>query len=144
MGSDPNWAFGYVPTATEWNAEWASKADEFSVLKYGADPTGVGNSTAAVQAAIAALPAGGGRIHFPAGTYTLTCGQVSFPSGTTVSGDGDGTMIQAAAGGTTYLLDFSGTDTNTLNTFCCHGQLQHRRQEPDQRWHDHRHVQWLR
>lgn len=119
MGSNPGWTLGYVPSPTEWNNQFGGKADEVSVLKYGADPTGVGNSTAAVQAAIAALPADGGRIHFPAGTYTLTCGQCSFPSGTTVSGDGTGTLIQCAAGGTTYLFDFSGSDPNTINTYSC-------------------------
>lgn len=37
----------------------------------GADPTGVANSAPAFQAAINALPAGGGAIYVPPGTYTL-------------------------------------------------------------------------
>ncbi len=44
----------------------------FSVLYYGADPTGVADSTTAIQGAInAAQTAGGGMIWFPAGTYMI-------------------------------------------------------------------------
>lgn len=50
-----------------------------SVIDYGADPTGVSDSTSAFQAAINALP-DGGTINVPFGTYTLTS-TVSFPNG---------------------------------------------------------------
>lgn len=44
--------------------------DRVSVLDFGADPTGVDDSTAAIQAAIDAVyAAGGGEIWVPAGTY---------------------------------------------------------------------------
>jgi len=48
----------------------------FNVLDYGADPTGVANSSTAFQAAINALVATGksGRIDIPAGTYRMTSG----------------------------------------------------------------------
>jgi hypothetical protein len=45
----------------------------FNVLDYGADPTGVASSTAAIQAAIdAAFAAGGGVVSIPAGTFKVT------------------------------------------------------------------------
>jgi len=48
-----------------------------SVVSFGADPSGATDSTAAIQAAISALPATGGVVYLPAGTYqvssTLTC-----------------------------------------------------------------------
>src|SRR5260221_14538046 len=43
-----------------------------SVLKYGADPTGVSDSTTAINNAIAAMPSAGGALYFPAGTYTVS------------------------------------------------------------------------
>lgn len=44
-----------------------------SVVDYGADPLGVANSTAAIQAAIDYVSgAGGGTVYFPRGTYILT------------------------------------------------------------------------
>lgn len=44
-------------------------ADINSVRNYGATGNGVTNDTAAVQAAIDAIPASGGTVYFPAGTY---------------------------------------------------------------------------
>ena len=48
-----------------------------SVVAYGGDPAGAADSTPAFQAAVSALPAGGGVIYLPAGTYllsgTVTC-----------------------------------------------------------------------
>jgi hypothetical protein len=47
-----------------------------SVVDYGADPTGVSDSTAAIQAAMAAVRqtsfAGGGALYFPPGTYIVS------------------------------------------------------------------------
>ena len=40
-----------------------------NVLDFGADPTGVVNSSTAIANAISALPAGGGVVTFPPGTY---------------------------------------------------------------------------
>jgi hypothetical protein len=48
-----------------------------NVVSCGADPSGVTDSTTAIQSAISALPATGGVVYLPAGTYlvsgTLTC-----------------------------------------------------------------------
>ena len=43
-----------------------------NVLDYGADPTGVADSTAAIQAAITSLGANGGAVWLPQGTYKVT------------------------------------------------------------------------
>jgi hypothetical protein len=43
-----------------------------SVVTYGADPTGVVDSAAAINAAIAALPTDGGQVYFPPGDYRVT------------------------------------------------------------------------
>lgn len=42
-----------------------------SVLDYGADPTGVSDSTSSIQAAVNAAPSGG-AVYFPSGTYKIT------------------------------------------------------------------------
>jgi Pectate lyase superfamily protein len=48
-----------------------------NVVSYGADPSGAADSTSAIQDAINAMPAAGGVVYVPAGTYkvsaTLTC-----------------------------------------------------------------------
>jgi hypothetical protein len=58
-------------TATVATPAW------INVVSQGADPTGSADSTAAIQAAINALPATGGVVYLPAGTYkvstTVTC-----------------------------------------------------------------------
>lgn len=46
-------------------------AETVSVLDFGADPTGVSDSTIAIQAAIDALP-NGGYVNFPPGTYAIS------------------------------------------------------------------------
>ena len=57
-----------------------------------ADPTGVADSTSAINAAISALPASGGVVYFPAGTYKLS-GVLTVGSGVTLRGDGPQTSI---------------------------------------------------
>ena len=42
------------------------------VTQFGADPTGVADSTTAIQNALDALPAGGGCVYLPSGTYMVT------------------------------------------------------------------------
>jgi polygalacturonase len=49
----------------------AKLRETVSVTDFGADPTGVADCTAAINAAIAALPATGGTILFPAGSYRV-------------------------------------------------------------------------
>jgi hypothetical protein len=49
-----------------------SAVDWLNVVSYGADPTGINDSAPAINAALAALPAGGGTVYLPAGTYKLS------------------------------------------------------------------------
>lgn len=49
-----------------------AKAGIFSVAAYGAVGDGSTNNDTAIAAAIAAIPAQGGVLHFPAGTYNIT------------------------------------------------------------------------
>jgi len=55
-------------------------ADNYSVRNYGATGDGVTNDTAAVQAAIDAIPASGGTVYFPPGTYLCNVRVGSFIS----------------------------------------------------------------
>ena len=44
----------------------------YNVLDYGADPTGVADSTSAFQSAIAAAKSAAGTVYVPMGTYIIT------------------------------------------------------------------------
>jgi hypothetical protein len=73
---------------------------------YGADPTGVADSTSAIQAAInAANTAGGGVVYFPAGTYLVT------PSGSPAVGL---TLMGASAGYQNVRLVGAGPQASTI------------------------------
>ncbi len=65
-------------------------AEGYSVKRFGAQGDGKADDTRAAQSAIeAALKAGGGRIHFPAGRYRITR-SLRFPSMERVDVTGDG------------------------------------------------------
>lgn len=60
-----------------------------NVKDYGAFGDGVTDDTAAIAAALAALPVGGGTVYFPPGTYVITA-PIAIPrSGTRLVGDGE-------------------------------------------------------
>lgn len=77
----------------------------------GADPAGTADSTAAIQAAINALPAGGGTVRLPAGTYKLTSALTGV-TGLTLQGDGSSatTLSQTS----TSANGLSGTDLSNI------------------------------
>lgn len=111
---------GYIQTGTGATATTvqAKLRQTISVIDYGADKTGVADSTTALTNAIAALPSTGGSIYFPAGTYKLT--STVTVTGKTVSfyGDGSGQTTGTTAGsflkfyslGTSPGLVFDGVD----------------------------------
>jgi hypothetical protein len=75
---------------------------------YGAVGNGTTDDTAAVRAALAV----GGRIHFPAGTYIIdpvTAGWLAVASGTTITGEGDSTILKIKSGCGGYPCVFSST-----------------------------------
>jgi hypothetical protein len=78
---------GMVPAGA---APGPGKFSDFSVSRFGARGDGKTDDSAAAQGAIdAALKAGGGRIHFPAGVYRITR-SLRFRSGERVDVTGDG------------------------------------------------------
>ncbi|MDN5639926.1 MAG: hypothetical protein L0I17_03920 [Actinomycetia bacterium] len=65
-------------------------------VRYGADPTGVRDSTGSIQAAIAAAAAQGkGSVEIPAGVYRVSPPFMSLAPEVTVFGHGDATIIVA-------------------------------------------------
>lgn len=82
----------------------------FNIVAYGADPTGVANSAAGINAAIAALiAAGGGTLFCPEGTYLVSSALSSITEDCLVLGCGQGVTVfsfQGAINGFTF--DFSG------------------------------------
>jgi hypothetical protein len=86
------------------------------VIRYGADPTGVADSTAAFAAArTAAKAAGGLDVYIPAGTYTVNTAQLSACTGLHLIGAGwEITTINCTAGGSYFMnldpSDYSGSN----------------------------------
>lgn len=91
-------ADGSVPLTADWNAgnfniNSRNSTLWFNVVAFGADRTGVGTSTAAVVAALAAASAGG-VIYFPRGTYLIDQQITIATAGIMLMGDGpDATTI---------------------------------------------------
>ena len=84
------------------------------VTMFGADPTGAADSTTAIQDALNAIPAGGGVVYVPSGTYkvssTLTAGSI-----TTLQGDGSSTVLSAA--GTSFSGSYMIELANPASTY---------------------------
>jgi hypothetical protein len=62
-----------------------------NVKSYGATGDGTTDDTAAIQAALDAVPAVGGTVHLPAGTYSVPSGGLTCAKPLTILGDGAGT-----------------------------------------------------
>lgn len=86
-----------------------------NVKDYGAKGDGVADDTAAIQAALDAVPVGGRAVYLPAGRYKVTSALRVVQDGTTIYGDGAGykvggtspaygSRIEAAVGITTAVL----------------------------------------
>lgn len=91
----------------------------FNVLDYGADFTGVTDSTVAIQAAItAASAAGGGCVYFPSGLYLAgTTSNITMQSNVSLVGDGPSSKIKLAASSTiaaSTSLFAASSETNIL------------------------------
>ena len=82
-----------------------------NVLDFGADPTGVGNSTSAIQAAVNyAYANNSGEVYFPAGTYSITTISLTYTAARTVNIVGAGqksTIFQKFDNSTTPFFDWS-------------------------------------
>lgn len=86
------------------------------VTAYGADQTGVADSTAAIQSAVTATEASrSGTVYFPCGKY-LVSGTITMHKGTTLAGcsgsannDAFGTSIEHASNGNLFVWDGNST-----------------------------------
>lgn len=92
-----------------------------SIRDFGADPTGVADSTSAIQSAVTyvlSLP-NGGAVCMPTGTYKVTA-QINIPNTAGVSiriyGDGAGTRLKYTASATTNIFS-AGSATPTFGSF---------------------------
>lgn len=81
---------------------------------YGADPTGVADSYAAFLAAYTALPATGGIIRVPSGTYKLSQTLSIQKSGTVIQCDGPTNTVLAPNFATTDVIKF-GSNVTTVD-----------------------------
>lgn len=84
----------------------------YSVLSYGATGNGTTDDTAAVQAAINAVPATGGVVWFPAGTYKLVTSALTLKSDLVL--EGVGTHASIIKQTTTTVSAMAGVDITNL------------------------------
>jgi len=87
--------------------------ESVSVLDFGADPTGVASSTAAIVAAITALSTSGGVVFFPAGVYLHT--GFTLVDGVSIEGVGAGTAPNSTSYKGTVLKNTSNTNSITIS-----------------------------
>src|SRR5208283_2467007 len=65
-----------------------SPVSKINVRDYGARGNGLSDDTAAIRAAIAAVPASGGTVYLPCGTYLISSGLTITTSHTTITSEG--------------------------------------------------------
>lgn len=92
---------GFVPTAQLQNPVTAVLTDKggqvLNVKAYGATGNGTTDDTAALSAAINAVPAAGGTVYIPAGVYSVSSPLPSLATNVAVIGSGPGSMIKLAS-----------------------------------------------
>lgn len=97
-----------------------------AIAVIGADPTGVADSTSAIQTALSSVPVTGGRIYLRAGKY-LVSGNLTCANPVLICGDGSGATSNASGngsqvdqgftpGGTTLVFNATTGDALTLNS----------------------------
>ena len=79
----------------------------YNVVAYGADPTGVSDSTSAINSAITAAAAGG-VVYFPTGTYKFTSLTITTQN-VVLAGDGNFATVLAPTNTTGHLITFGNT-----------------------------------
>jgi hypothetical protein len=88
----------------------------FSVLDFGADNTGTRDSTTSITNAIAAMPASGGALYFPAGTY-LVSSAIALNKNGRYFGDGPGMTIISTNSATANIFNLTATNYITVDGF---------------------------
>jgi hypothetical protein len=106
-------ALGVVPTSSNYAP--------LNVLRYGADPTGIADSTAAIQIACNVANQGnGGRVYLPTGLYK-TSSTITRQANVYIVGDGPGFSIPGTGytsincTGNCAIIASTGTATNVIN-----------------------------
>jgi hypothetical protein len=84
-----------------------------NVLDFGADPSGVNDSTSAIQLAINSISALGGAIYFPSGQYSITTGNINLISNLEIYGDGETSKLIAS--GSNAFNFFNGTNVSNIS-----------------------------
>lgn len=88
-----------VATGSTFSRSLANRfADSFSIKDFGAIGDGVANDTAALQAAINAIPTIGGSLYIPAGRYKITSTINITNKTVSIYGDGSGQTVGATDG----------------------------------------------
>jgi parallel beta-helix repeat protein len=82
-----------------------------NVLDFGADPTGVADSTTQMQAALTAVSANGGAVYVPTGTYKIST-TLQISGNTRLYGDGNSSVITTSSN--IQSLTGSNTGSNVL------------------------------
>ncbi|WP_162515314.1 right-handed parallel beta-helix repeat-containing protein [Paenibacillus pinistramenti] len=97
---------------SELMAKVSSANVSLNVKSFGAKGDGRTNDTAALQKAFGQAAGGGRTVYFPKGTYLVdSTRDLIIPSGTTVTGDGAGSVIKAGTGSFGWeLLRAAGSD----------------------------------
>jgi hypothetical protein len=86
--------------------------DYFNVRSFGAVGDGIANDTTKIQAAINALPAGGGTIYFPPGSYKITATLAMPDKGMIIRGSGGGTILNCSVAGPVFTLPILTAERN--------------------------------
>lgn len=87
----------------------------YNVKDYGATGDGATDDYPAIAAAIAAIPAAGGTLSFPPGTYVVSADPTIGGSNITVRGAGWGSVIKAKAATSANCLKITGTNVTVEN-----------------------------
>jgi hypothetical protein len=104
-------------TLADANTRYARKdATPVNVKDYGATGDGVTNDSTAIQSALNALPATGGTVYFPAGTYIINTGLTSSLNSITLAGAGNRGQDTTVAFGATRLHYTGSGDAFVFNS----------------------------
>ena len=117
-------SIGYTPSGTGAVATTvqAKLQQTVSVTDFGADPTGVADSTAAFNAAITAMNLiGGGTVMVPAGTYLAL--SIAMLSNVTLELRAGATIKKNGGAGTTQILNFTGTVSGTTSALTANASV---------------------
>ena len=107
VGASNNVSFTASGTGAVATTVQAKLGESVSVKDFGADSTGVADSTAAfAAAAVASL-----SVFIPAGTYKLSAGSLSFSTGVAFIGAGQGAVTLNCTSGTSNLFSWTGSAT---------------------------------